>query len=61
MAVQDQIQDLAQQRDAAAAEAHAMRQAAEDAKRSADGVRAELAALCSDLDKAKEELFLLHE
>ena len=59
--MQDQIQDLAQQRDAAAAEAHVMRQAADDARRSADGVRAELDALCGDLDKAKEELFLLHE
>lgn len=61
LTVQDQIQDLAQQRDAAAAEAHAMRQDAEGARCSADGKRAELAALCGDLDKAKEELFLLHE
>jgi len=36
-------------------------QAAQEAKRSAEGARAELDGLCADLDKAKEELFLLHE
>jgi len=53
--------DLAEQRNVAAAEAHSMTQAAEDARRSAEEVRAELVKLCADLDKAKEELFLLHE
>jgi uncharacterized coiled-coil DUF342 family protein len=59
--MQEQIEDLAQQRDAAAAEAHTMTQAAQEARRSAEGVRAELDGLCADLDMAKEELFLLHE
>ncbi len=58
---QEQIEGLAAQRDAAAAEVHSNTQAAQEARRSAEGVRAELEGLCADLDKAKEELFLLHE
>jgi uncharacterized coiled-coil DUF342 family protein len=59
--MQEQIEGLAEQRDVAAAEVHSMTQAAENARRSAEEVRTELGKLCADLDKAKEELFLLHE